>query len=142
LNQLQNLYFANAIPAQSLSGATATDNEIDTVQNGVKYNWLTVVISLGAIGAAGITTLKLQESDSTGASEADFTGGAFSAVVDADDNKLLVANVKLDKRKRYISIVCTAGANACLVSAVAILSRANESPNGVTAQNLLQMINV
>lgn len=135
---LQNAKFVSALAPISVSGATATDTEVDTLG----YNYAVWIIQAGVLGAAGVTALKIQESDSTGSGEADFTGGSFSALVDADDGKVYVAFLDLRKRKRYLSLVATAGANACLLSSVVILTNANVSPDtatlrGITGQQLI-----
>jgi hypothetical protein len=114
------------------TGATATDVEVDTLG----FDYLTVIVQLGNV-AANMTALKLQESDTTAASEADFTGGAFTApTAAAGDNDVLVAFVDLRKRKRFISIVATGGAGATLISAIGILSRAEVTPTSATERGI------
>ena len=129
---LQNAKFVQMIDPIDTTGATATDIEVDTLG----YHYLTVIVSTGNV-AANMTTLKLQESDTTGASEADFTGSAFTApTAAAGDNDTLVAFVDLRKRKRFISIVATGGAGATLISAVGILTRADVSPTSATERGI------
>lgn len=131
----QNYKFQTMIRPVDATGTTATDIEIDTRG----YDYLTVVIQLGNV-AANMTALKLQESDSSGASEADFTGSAFTAPTSSDDNKFYVALLDLRKRKRYISIVATAGAGATLISAIGILSRAEVTPTSATERGAAEQI--
>lgn len=131
----QNYKFQTMIRPVDATGTTATDIEIDTRG----YDYLTVVIQLGNV-AANMTALKLQESDSSGASEADFTGSAFTAPTSSDDNKFYVALLDLRKRKRYISIVATAGAGATLISAIGILSRAEVTPTSASERGAAEQI--
>ena len=129
---LQNAKFVQMIDPIDTTGATVTDIEVDTLG----YHYLTVIVSTGNV-AANMTALKLQESDTTGASEADFTGSAFTApTAAAGDNDTLVAFVDLRKRKRFISIVATGGAGATLISAVGILTRADVSPTSATERGI------
>lgn len=128
----QNYKFQKMIVPIDANGTTVTDTEVDTLG----FDYLTVIVQLGNV-AANMTTLKLQESDSSGASEADFTGSAFTAPTAAGgDNDVLVAFVDLRKRKRYISIVATAGAGATLISAIGILSRAEVTPTSATERGV------
>jgi hypothetical protein len=129
---LQNCKFQKMIVPIDTTGATATDVEVDTLG----FDYLTVIVQLGNV-AANMTALKLQESDTTAASEADFTGGAFTApTAAAGDNDVLVAFVDLRKRKRFISIVATGGAGATLISAIGILSRAEVTPTSATERGI------
>lgn len=129
---LQNAKFQKMIVPIDTTGATATDVEVDTLG----FDYLTVIVQLGNV-AANMTALKLQESDTSGASEADFTGGSFTAPTAAGgDNDVLVAFVDLRKRKRYISIVATGGAGATLISAIGILTRAEVTPTSATERGI------
>jgi uncharacterized protein YdbL (DUF1318 family) len=133
---LQNAKFQKMIVPIDANGTTVTDTEVDTLG----YDYLTVIVQIGVI-SANMTALKLQESDSSGSSEADFTGGAFTAPTAAGgDNDVLVAFIDLRRRKRYISIVATAGANATLISAIGILSRAEVTPTSATERGIDEQI--
>lgn len=133
---LQNAKIVQMVRPVDTTGATATDVEVDTAG----YDYLTVIVSTGNV-AANMTALKLQESDSTGASEADFTGGAFTApTAAAGDNNIVAAFIDLRKRKRYISTVATGGAGATLISAVGILTRAEVSPTSATERGLNEQL--
>ena len=133
---MQNVKFQKMIVPIDNTGATATDVEVDTLG----FDYLTVIVQLGNV-AADMTALKLQESDVTASGEADFTGGAFTApTAAAGDNDVLVAFVDLRKRKRFISIVATAGAGATLISAIGILSRAEVTPTSATERGIDQQL--
>lgn len=133
---LQNAKIVQMLRPIDATGATLTDVEVDTAG----YDYLTVIVSTGNV-AADMTTLKLQESNSTGASEADFTGGAFTApAATGGDNNVLAAFIDLRKRKRYISTVATGGAGATLISAIGILTNAEVSPTSVTERGLNEQL--
>lgn len=133
---LQNAKIVQMLRPIDATGATLTDVEVDTLG----YHYLTVIVSTGNV-VANMTTLKLQESDTTGASEADFTGGAFTApTAAAGDNNVLVAFVDLRKRKRFISTVATGGAGATLISAVGILTRADTTPTSATERGVNEQL--
>lgn len=129
---LQNVKFQKMIVPASISSATATEIECDTKG----YDYLTVIVQLGDV-PANMTVLKLQETDTSGSGEADFTGSAFTAPTAAGgDSDVLVAFIDLRKRKRYISIVATAGAGTTFLSAIGILSRAEVSPTSATERGI------
>jgi hypothetical protein len=128
----QNYKFQKMIVPIDANGTTVTDTEIDTLG----FDYLTVIVQMGNVNA-NMTALKLQESDASASGEADFTGGAFTAPTAAGgDNDVLVAFVDLRKRKRYISIVATAGAGATLISAIGILSRTEVTPTSATERGV------
>jgi hypothetical protein len=143
--ELQNCKYVNVLDPVSGTGAVTMDNDIDT--NG--YDYLTVVVSLGAVGAA-TTALSLSESDDdvtyAAITFADADGGTnidgSTAAVPGgtDDDSIFVFNVNLVGRKRYIRAVMTRGGTATLVSIVGILSRANESTAVLADRGVLGMI--
>lgn len=126
---MQDVKFAQMIRPIDLTGATATDIELDTQG----WDYLTVIVGTGVI-SADMTALKLQENDVAATSEADITGAAWTTfpLATGGDNTLRVGFLDLRKRKRYISIVATGGAGATLIYALAILSRAEKTPTSVT----------
>lgn len=142
MQSLQNVYIVNVLPAISVTGGgTATCNEVDTVQSGVKYNYAKFIISAGLIGAGGFATLKIQESDTSGSGGADITGASWTALVDADDNKVLTCDIALTgSRKRYLTLVATNGANASVMACVCLLGRANEAPITATAAGIKEAL--
>ena len=130
----QHYKFQQMIRPVDTGAGTATDVEVDTKG----YDYLTVIVQLGNV-AANMSYLKLQESDSSGSGEADFTGSAWTNPTSSDDNKLYVAFVDLRKRKRYISIVAT-GTGVTLISACGILSRAEVTPTSATERGAAEQL--
>lgn len=133
---MQNVKFQKMIVPVSINAGSATDVEVDTRG----YDYLTVIIQLGDV-PANMTTIKLQESDSSGSGEADFTGSAFTAPTAAGgDSDVLIAFIDLRRRKRYISLVATAGAGNTFISAIGILSRAEVTPTSATERGIDEQI--
>lgn len=130
----QNAKYVAALPPVSVAGgATATTTEIDTLG----FDYVELLIQSGLVGANGVATIKVQESDVSGSGQTDVTGLSFTALVDADDNKILGAFIDMRGRKRYLTLVITNGAtNASLMSAIARLSRGKQTPATATARGL------
>lgn len=128
-------YFTVLAPISVAGGATATTIELDTLG----FDYVELLVQSGLVGANGVATIKIQESDVSGSGQVDVTGLAFTALVDADDGKILGAFIDVKKRKRYLTLVITNGAtNASLMSAIARLSRAAQSPTTATERGLLE----
>lgn len=130
----QNAKYISALPPISVAGgASATTTEIDTLG----FDYVELLVQSGLVGANGVPTIKVQESDVSGSGQTDVTGLGFTALVDADDNKVLGAFIDVKKRKRYLTLVITNGAtNASLMSALARLSRPAQSPTTATERGL------
>lgn len=130
----QNAKYVAALPPVSVAGgASATTTEIDTLG----FDYVELLIQSGLVGANGVATIKVQESDVSGSGQTDVTGLSFTALVDADDNKILGAFIDMRGRKRYLTLVITNGAtNASLMSAIARLSRGKQVPATATARGL------
>lgn len=133
MNDLQSgTKFVQVIaPAAIVDDASYTTNEIDTLD----YDYCTIIVNIGATDIA-MAALKVQESDTSGSGFADITGldmdgdtdidGGTAALPSAtDDNNLVVFQVDLRGRKRYLDLVATAGngTSGTFASAVAILTK-------------------
>jgi hypothetical protein len=116
-------------PAAIVNNASFTTAEVDSVQNGVKYDWASVYVYLGATDVA-VTQCKIQESDTSGSGFVDITGAVLSPTA-TDDNKFFVFHIDMRKRKRYLDLVLTIGSGTTggFVTAFAILSRSKEVPS-------------
>ena len=120
-------------PAAIVNNASFTTAEVDSVQNGVKYDWASVYVYLGATDVA-VTQCKVQESDTSGSGFTDITGANGPASLSptaTDDNKFFVFHIDMRKRKRYLDLVLTIGSGTTggFVTAFAILSRSKEVPS-------------
>lgn len=116
-------------PAAIVDNAAFTTAEIDTLG----WSYAKITVAMGATDI-GITTLKLQESDTSGSGFADVTGGSFASALPGatDDNKLYAFYVKLGgSRKRYLDVSITGGdgTTGTYLTAWVDLSRGGEFPN-------------
>lgn len=128
-------------PAAIVDDASFTTAAIDTAG----YHYATVIFSIGATDIA-MAALKLQESDASGSGYTDIAGSDLSSATDidgnatalpsaTDDNNLVVWQVDLRGRKRYLDLVATAGngSTGTFGSAICILSRGDVAPESVLA---------
>lgn len=131
-------------PAAILDDASATTNEIDTLG----YDYCTIYVQVGATDIA-VAALKVQESDTSGSGFADISALTASGTTGdgrlptaTDDNKVFAFFIDLRKRKRYLDLVATAGngSTGTYLSAIAVLSRAKESPSSSTELGLGGML--
>lgn len=138
MNELQHVkYFPVTQPAAITDAASFATATIDTIG----FDFLTIIFMLGETDIA-MTVLKVQESDASNmASAADIVGTRIGTDADfvgtttvlpsaTDDNKLVVFQLNLQGRKRYLDLVATIGDGSAggFAAAVAILSRAESSP--------------
>jgi hypothetical protein len=152
MSKLHDAKFVQVIaPAAIVDNASWTTNEIDTLG----YNYATVIFNLGATDIA-MAALKLQESDTTGSGFADITGadidagatdidGTATALPSAtDDNNLVVIQVDLRGRKRFLDLVATAGDGAAgsFASAVCVLSQADVAPESVAGAGCETLVRI
>jgi hypothetical protein len=140
---LQDTYIKQVIaPAAIVDNASFTTAEIDTVINGVKYDWCTIIFELGAMDIA-MSALKVQQSDTTGSGFADLTGFVggtdFTLPIATSDNGICVFQIDMKGKKRFLDLVATGGDGAAgtFASAIAILSRGKEAPTTATTKGLL-----
>lgn len=140
---IQDIYIRQVIaPAAIVDNASFTTNEIDTVVNGDKYEWCTIIFELGAMDIA-MSALAVQHSDTTGTGFANITGFVggtdFTLPTATSDNGICVFHIDMRGKKRFLDLVATGGDGAAgtFASAIAILSRGKEAPITATAKNLL-----
>ncbi len=136
---LQSCKFVSVVPPISVAGgANATIvNVVDTKG----FRAVALKVNAGLLGANGVTVIQWQEShESNGANAVNITGANHTALVDADDNKIICTFLNnLGTRRRYLTALITVGStNACLLSAEAILYRAEETPNTATERGLAE----
>lgn len=137
-------------PAAIVDDASFTTNEIDTLD----FDYATLITSIGATDIA-MAALKVQESDTSGSGFADITGADLSSATDIDgnatalpssddDNNLIVIQIDLRGRKRYLDLVATAGdgASGTFASAVCVLSKGAVAPESVSAAGAETLIRV
>lgn len=132
MDEIQRAKFVQVIaPDAIVDNASFTTNEIDTLD----YDYATIVFNLGATDIA-MTALKVQESDTSGSDFSDVSGldmdgdtdldGSTAELPSAtDDDGVVVFQVDLRGRKRYLDLVATAGdgSTGTYGAAVAILTK-------------------
>ena len=136
---LQNCKFVNVVPPISVAGgATATVvNVIDTKG----FRAAALRVNAGLLGANGVTVIAWQEShESDGANAVNITGANHAALPGANDNVSVCTFINLlGDRRRYLKPLITVGTtDACLLSADAILYRAEETPNTAAERGLFE----
>jgi hypothetical protein len=139
---LQNIRVANMLPAVSANGAGFSTTGVDSVALGVKSDYATIIVNLGAMASA-LTVLKLTDSDdnSTYGDVTGFIGGTdFTLPTQTDDNKFVVFQVDLRKRKRYLKVEATAGAGAIVMSITCVFSRTKIGTNSATDSGALALV--
>ena len=131
-NALQNIKFHKFLAPIDITGATATDLEVDTLG----WHYLAIHVLLGNV-AADMTALTVNESD-TAAQTGDVIVTFTAPTAAAGDGDMVACFIDLRKRKRYISIVATGGAGATLISIVGLLYRGDQVPDSVTERGLVE----
>jgi hypothetical protein len=151
MNDLHAAKFAQVIaPVAIVDDASWTTAAIDTLD----YDYCTIVFNLGATDIA-MAALKVQESDASGSGYADITGATCDGGTDidgntaalpsaTDDGNVIVFQIDLRGRKRYLDLVATAGNGSAgtFASAVAILTKAAVAPESVADAGCETLIRV
>lgn len=122
----------------SLNDTAATCLEVDTAGS----HYATIVVQLGAIGAASMDEVSITECDTTGGTFTAVTGGTWTDPTQTDDGKILLAFLDLRNgpRKRFLKLVIDPGAVATLVGAVCILTRGDQYANTDAERSVPQTI--
>jgi hypothetical protein len=139
---LQNIRLANMLPAVSANGAAFTTTAADSLATGIKSDYATIIVNLGAMASA-LTVLKLTESDdnSTYADVTGFVGGTnFTLPTATDDNKFVVFQVDMKARKRYLKVEATAGVGAIVMSISCVFSRGKIGTNSAADSGALALV--
>jgi len=124
MNIIKNERVEQAVTVTAGAAGTTTINGATCDMDG--YNKLLVLVTMGAILATAVTSIKMQES-SDGSAWADLAGTA-QTIADTDDEK--TSYVEVDKPiKRYLRLVVVRGtANATVADALYIKSGARKRP--------------
>lgn len=136
---LQSCKFVNVVPPISVAGgATAT---VVTVVDTKGFRAAALRINAGLLGANGVTVAVWQEShEANGANAVNITGANHTALAGTDDSAIVCTFLNnLGNRRRYLKPLITIGStDACLLSADAILYRAEETPSTAAERGLLE----
>lgn len=151
MNPLQKTKFLNITPPAAIKdNASWGVTEIDCLG----WDYLQIVVMLGATDIA-VAALAVTESDTSGSGHANVTGlivgtstnadGSTSALPSAtDDNKIMLFEIDLRGRKRYIDLTFTAGDGTAgtYAAVLAILSRAKDAPVSATERGCDEILRV
>lgn len=153
LPALQNYKLINVTPpAAILDNASATTTEVDTKG----WNHARYILSLGATDIA-MAALYLTESDATGsghveiaatdfsdATQSDIDGTALGLPSATDDNKIIVIDLQLEGRKRFLDLVATAGDGTAgtYLSAICELFRGEQAPTTSAGHGADVVVNI
>jgi hypothetical protein len=120
------------------------------------FDYAVIVCHFGNV-PANVAALKVQECDTVGGSYADIAGTIVGTATDIEgnatalpagtggDNAIVVFEIDLRGRKRFLDLVCTAGngsATPTEMSAVAILSRGKNTPITVAERGAADILRV
>ncbi len=120
-----NTQTQRVINATAAGTSTITSTAID-MQG---FDRLSIIALFGTLTSTTVTSIKLQQSDDDGASDAydDLAGSALS-IPDTDSNKMLQSDL-IRPTKRYVKVVVTRGtANAVIDGVVVIKHGAMKVP--------------
>ena len=151
MNPLQNTKFVNLTPpAAIVDNASYTVAELDTKG----WDYAQILFIMGATDIA-MTALAVTESDTAGSGHANVTGlitgtstniDGSTSVLPADDadNKFVLFEIDLRKRKRYLDLTATAGNGSLgtFAACIAILSRGKEAPVSIAERGCLEVLRV
>jgi hypothetical protein len=127
----QKTVWITNVPAASITSASFTTASVDLRG----WGHCSIYFKLGAIGAAAMIALKVQEADDD-STYTDVPGLVTAGAAGegripqaTDDDLLFAFHFPTQGRKRYVDLVATVGAAATWAIAFAVLSRGKEAPN-------------
>lgn len=151
MNFMQHVEYKPVIdPAAIVDNSSWSTNEIDTKG----YDYATIIFHYGTSDIA-LAALSVTESDTSASGHTNVTGlivgtsdnidGDTSSLPGAsDDDSMVVFEIDLRARDRYLDMTATAGdgTSGTYASAICILSRANDVPVSVSDRGCNQILRV
>lgn len=150
VNLQQHKAFLAIPPAGIIDNTSFAEIEIDTKG----FRTCTIYAALGATDIA-MAALKVQESDVSGSGQADITGLVYGTSVNTEgdtsalptaleDGGIFGFDVDLRGRKRYLTVIATAGDGAAgtFLIALALLGREEDGAATAALRGCLQMLRV
>ena len=108
-------------------GAAGTADITTTAIDTAGFDGCVFIVPLGALVAGAVTSIKVQQCDTSGGSYSDLTGSA-QTIADTDDDKLVYVDV-FRPREQYLKLVVDRGTSNATVGGVqAILYSAGSCP--------------
>jgi hypothetical protein len=115
------------IASTTTAGAAGTSDITSDAIDTAGFEGCTFIVPVGAIVSGAVTSIKVQQCDTSGGSYADLTGTA-QTIADTDDDKLFYATV-VRPREQYLKLVVDrATQNATIGGIVAVLWGAGNKP--------------
>jgi hypothetical protein len=106
------------------AGAAGTTDITGTVIDTASFGGVAFIVQLGAIVAGAVTSIKVQECDTSGGTYTDVSGLSLT-IADTDDEDIRVLDYRRPK-KRYVLLFVDRGTQNATVSAVAALYNSRE----------------
>jgi hypothetical protein len=113
--------------ATTTAGAAGTSDVTSDAIDTAGFEGCCFIVPIGAITAGAVTSIKVQQCDTSGGSYADLTGTAVTIADDADDKTFYVEVIR--PREQYLKLVVDrATQNATVGSVIAVLFGAGNKP--------------
>jgi hypothetical protein len=117
------IVIASTTTACAAGTSDVTSDAIDTAG----FTGCCFIVPMGTIAGTAVTSIKVQQCDTSGGSYADLTGTA-QTIADTDDDKLFYVDI-LRPREQYLKLVLDRGtANATAGGIIAVLYGARTKP--------------
>lgn len=109
------------------AGAAGTSDITSDAVDTAGFECCTFVVPIGGATATAVTSLKVQQCDTSGGSYADLTGTAVT-ILDSDDDKTFYVEV-VRPREQFLKLIVDRGtANVTVGGVIALLSGAANRP--------------
>lgn len=150
MKPLQEVKYINLIADMTVDNGAFTTTEIDAAG----YNYATIIAAFGNV-PANVAAMTVTESDTTGSNHSAFITMGTTAAIDGattalptaagGDGDIIVFEIDLTGRKRFLDLTCTAGngsGTATELAAVCILSQGKIAPTTEAGRGADQIIRV
>ena len=117
------IFIASTTTAGAAGTSAITSSAVDTAG----FDGCLFIVPLGTIVASAVTSIKVQQCDTSGGSYADLTG-TNQTIADTDDDKLLYVDVFRPREQFLKLVVSRATQNATIGGIIAVLYNARSRP--------------
>lgn len=118
-----SIFIASTTTAGAAGTSAITSSAVDTAG----YDGVLFIVPVGAIVSGAVTSLKVQQCDTSGGSYADLTG-TNQTIADTDDDKLFYVDVFQPKEQFLKLVVSRATQNATIGGIIALRYNAGSRP--------------
>lgn len=122
-----------SIVSTTTQGAAGTSAITSSAVDMAGYDGCLFIVPVGAVVSGAVTSLKVQQCDTTGGSYADLTG-TNQAIADTDDDKCFYVDIQRPDEQFLKLVVSRATQNATIGGIVAIQYKRGVSSSGGTSQ--------